>query len=87
MIEPVCRPPRGPRRLGLVLSGGGGRGGAHLGVLAVLRALRVPIDIIVGTSVGALGVMYAAGLSLDTLDREIESPGSRTIAGAIQIDA
>jgi NTE family protein len=51
MIEPLCQPPQGPRRLGLVLSGGG-RGGAHLGVLAVLRALRIPIDVIVGTSVG-----------------------------------
>lgn len=82
MIEPVCRPPRGPRRLGLVLSGGGGRGGAHLGVLAVLRALRVPIDIIVGTSVGALGVMYAAGLSLDTLDRFFRATQLRRIASA-----
>jgi len=58
-----------PRRLGLVLGGGGGKGGAHLGVLAVLEELGVPIDVIVGTSVGSIGVMYAAGLSLPELER------------------
>jgi NTE family protein len=82
MIEPICQPPQGPRRLGLVLSGGGGRGGAHLGVLAVLRALRIPIDVVVGTSVGALGVMYAAGLSLDTLDRFFRATQLRRIASS-----
>ncbi|MEP7189274.1 MAG: patatin-like phospholipase family protein [Roseiflexaceae bacterium] len=63
------QPIEAPRQLGLVLGGGGGKGGAHLGVLAVLEALDVPIDIVVGTSVGALGVMYVAGLSLMELEQ------------------
>ncbi len=63
------QPIEAPRQLGLVLGGGGGKGGAHLGVLAVLEALDVPIDIVVGMSVGALGVMYAAGLSLVGLEQ------------------
>src|SRR5450631_1681240 len=51
-------------RIGLVLGGGGARGGAHLGVLEVLESLRVPIDCIAGTSMGALaGGAYAAGAS------------------------
>jgi NTE family protein len=51
-------------KVGLVLGGGGARGGAHLGVLQVLEELRVPIDCIAATSMGALvGGAYAAGIS------------------------
>jgi NTE family protein len=54
----------------LVLSGGGARGIAHVGVLKVLEELRVPIDCIVGTSMGAIiGGAYASGKS----PAEIES--------------
>lgn len=53
-----------PPRVGLVLGGGGARGGAHLGVLEVLEELRVPIACIAGTSMGALvGGAYAAGIA------------------------
>jgi NTE family protein len=41
-------------RVGLVLSGGGARGSAHVGVLKVLEQLQVPIDAVAGTSMGAL---------------------------------
>ncbi len=52
------------QRIGLVLGGGGARGGAHLGVLEVLEELRVPVDCIAGTSMGALaGGAYAAGIA------------------------
>lgn len=56
--------PAGRRpRVGLVLSGGGARGLAHIGVLNVLQREKVPVDVLVGTSVGALvGALYAAGL-------------------------
>jgi NTE family protein len=50
-------------RVGLVLGGGGARGGAHLGVLEVLEQLHVPVDCIAGTSMGALvGGAYATGV-------------------------
>lgn len=50
-------------RIGLVLSGGGARGTAHVGVLKVLEEMRVPIDAIAGTSMGAVvGGLYAAGV-------------------------
>ncbi len=49
-------------RVGLVLAGGGAKGGAHVGVLKVLEELRVPVDCIAGTSMGALiGAGYASG--------------------------
>ncbi|SDQ56120.1 NTE family protein [Pseudoxanthomonas sp. CF385] len=52
----------------LVLGGGGARGGAHVGVLKVLERERVPIDCIVGTSMGAIvGGLYAAGYSADEI--------------------
>jgi len=52
----------------LVLGGGGARGGAHVGVLKVLERERIPIDCIVGTSMGAIvGGLYAAGYSADEI--------------------
>jgi NTE family protein len=50
-------------RLGLVLAGGGAKGGAHVGVLKVLEEMHIPIDCIAGTSMGALiGGGYASGI-------------------------
>jgi NTE family protein len=47
-----------------VLSGGGARGAAHVGVIRALEEMRIPIDAIAGTSMGAVvGGLYAAGLS------------------------
>ena len=55
--------------MGLVLSGGGARGAAHVGVLKVLEELGVPIDLITGTSMGAVvGGLYAAGASPEELE-------------------
>ncbi|MGH8197159.1 MAG: patatin-like phospholipase family protein, partial [Steroidobacteraceae bacterium] len=56
-------------RIGLVLSGGGSRGLAHVGVLQALESQRIPIDAIVGTSIGAVvGGLYASGKSADEID-------------------
>lgn len=55
-------------KIGLVLGGGGSRGIAHIGVLEVLDRERIPIDLIVGTSMGAIvGALYAAGVSPATI--------------------
>lgn len=63
-------PPRPSRpKICLVLSGGGARGAAHTGVLKVLEELRVPIDCITGTSMGALvGGAYATGMSVAEME-------------------
>lgn len=59
-------------RIGLVLSGGGARGFAHIGVLKVLEELRVPIDCIAGTSMGAVvGGAYAAGVAPDEMEKRV----------------
>jgi len=59
-------------RIGLVLSGGGARGAAHVGVLRVLEELRIPVDAVAGTSMGSIvGGLYAAGLSPDEMERAL----------------
>jgi NTE family protein len=53
----------------LVLSGGGARGAAHVGVLKVLEEYRVPVDCIAGTSMGSLvGAAYASGMSVADME-------------------
>src|SRR3954462_2122331 len=67
--DPAASPAHRPR-IGLVLSGGGARGAAHIGVLKVLDELHVPIDAIAGTSMGAVvGGLYATGFSADDIER------------------
>jgi NTE family protein len=60
--DPAEHAPAARPRVGLVLAGGGAKGGAHIGALKVLEELRVPVDCIAGTSIGALvGAGYATG--------------------------
>ncbi|MDH4053237.1 MAG: patatin-like phospholipase family protein [Rubrivivax sp.] len=57
----------------LVLSGGGARGAAHVGVLKVLEEYRVPIDCIAGTSMGAIvGGAYATGMSIPEMEQVLQ---------------
>jgi len=57
------------QRVGIVLSGGGAAGFAHIGVLKALEEHNIPIDYITGTSAGALvGAMYACGLSVQQIE-------------------
>lgn len=59
-------------RTALVLGGGGARGAAHIGVLEVLEREHIPIDCIVGTSMGALVAgSYAAGLSPKAMRKKL----------------
>jgi len=56
-------------RVGLALAGGFARGIAHIGVLRVFREAAIPIDVVSGTSVGALiGTGYCAGTPLEALE-------------------
>lgn len=62
------------QKIGLVLSGGGARGLAHIGVLRALEEQHVPIDYIAGTSAGALiGGMYASGMGVDEIEQRVKS--------------
>jgi len=60
------------KRIGLALGGGGARGLSHIGVLRVFEKAGIPIDVIVGTSIGALvGGAYACGISSEELERKV----------------
>ncbi len=66
---PAATPAKRPR-IGLVLAGGGAKGGAHVGVLKVLEQLHVPVDCIAGTSMGSLvGGGYASGIPAAGLEK------------------
>ena len=59
--------------IGLVLSGGGARGFAHIGTLKLLDSLDIPIDYIAGTSMGGIiGALYAVGYSGKELERFVQ---------------
>ncbi|HEV3020452.1 MAG TPA: patatin-like phospholipase family protein [Burkholderiaceae bacterium] len=62
--------PQGRPRVCLVLAGGGARGAAHIGVIKALERLRVPVDCIAGTSIGALiGAAYATGIDAEEMEK------------------
>ena len=57
------------KKVGVVLSGGGAKGMAHIGVLKVLERAGIPIDVVTGTSMGSIvGGLYAIGYNANTLD-------------------
>lgn len=69
---PIVERAWGRPRIGLVLSGGGARGLAHVGVLKMLERERIPIDVIAGTSMGAIiGGLYASGMDAARLEAEL----------------
>ena len=56
-------------KVGVVLSGGGAKGMAHIGVLKVLEKAGIPVDIVTGTSMGSIiGGLYAIGYNSHSLD-------------------
>ena len=61
-------------QIGLVLSGGGAKGLAHIGTLKLLDELEIPIDCIVGTSIGGiLGALYAIGYSGNEIENIVDN--------------
>jgi len=81
---PTCVADGGPAdrpSIGLVLSGGGARGYAHLGVLKVLEENRIPIDCVAGTSMGAVvGGLYASGMAADEMQKRLSEVNLADIA-------
>lgn len=70
----VCFSVQAQQKVGLVLSGGGATGFAHIGVLKALEERGIPIDYITGTSAGALvGAMYACGYSPEEIEAYVLS--------------
>lgn len=76
VVEPMQPPPR----IALVLSSGGPRGYAHIGIMRVLEEAGIEIDLVVGTSVGSLlGVFWADGRSATELDVLSQDGGPLTL--------
>ncbi len=64
--------PKKRPKIGLVLSGGGARGFAHIGVLKVLEENKIPVDYVAGASMGGLvGALYATGRTPNEMERII----------------
>ena len=75
--DPQSRP-----RVGLVLAGGGAKGGAHVGVLKILEEMHVPVDCIAGTSMGALvGGGYASGIPAADLEKFVTHIDWKRVVG------
>jgi len=75
VADDVCQQARAQNRdcVALVLGGGGARGGAHLGVIEQLERQQIPIDLVVGTSIGAfIGGLYASGHSAEQIAQRLE---------------
>jgi NTE family protein len=69
-------------KIGLVLGGGGSRGLAHVGVLQVLAREQVPIDLIVGTSMGGIvGALFAYGIAPDIIAERINQATGISLFG------
>jgi NTE family protein len=81
--EASATAPQRPR-VGLVLAGGGAKGGAHVGVLKVLEEMHVPIDCIAGTSMGALvGGGYASGIPGKGLEEFVTGIDWKSVVGGV----
>ncbi|HKW54497.1 MAG TPA: patatin-like phospholipase family protein [Stellaceae bacterium] len=71
------------RAVGLVLSGGGARGFGHIGVIKALRASGIPLDLLGGTSIGAI---IAAGAALEWEDDEFDTRMRRAFVESNPLD-
>ncbi|MGL5702074.1 MAG: patatin-like phospholipase family protein, partial [Cetobacterium sp.] len=59
-------------KVGLVLSGGGAKGAAHIGVLRVIEKYGIPVDYVVGTSAGSIiAAMYSVGYTPDEIEKTV----------------
>ncbi len=73
-VQVIAQKEPGHKKIGLVLSGGGAKGFAHIGVLKVIDSLGIKIDYIGGTSMGAvIGGLYASGYTAKQIDSIFKS--------------
>jgi NTE family protein len=78
------QPDNRKKKIGLALSGGAARGLAHIGVLQVLREENIPIDMIAGTSAGAvMGAVYASGQDINRMIEQALDAGWKRLAPLI----
>ena len=74
MRERMARIRKERPTVALVLSGGGAKGAAHVGVIRYLEELNIPVDMVLGTSMGGLvGALYSLGYTPDQMDTLMRS--------------
>ena len=74
LLFPLLLAAQGRPKVAVVLSGGGAKGTAHIGVLKVIEKAGIPIDYVVGTSMGAIvGGLYAIGYTPEQLDSMVNA--------------
>ena len=72
--NPEAAPQRKRPKVGIVFSGGGAKGMSHIGALKVIEEMGIPVDYVVGTSIGSIiGGFYALGYNADELDSLVRS--------------
>jgi NTE family protein len=82
-LSPIVR----AQKVALVLSGGGSRGAAHIGVIRALEENHIPINYIVGTSIGAIvGGLYASGYTTDEIEQLMSSEAFQNWAAGVMDD-
>lgn len=75
------------QKVALVLSGGGSKGAAHIGVIRALEEKHIPINYIVGTSIGAVvGSLYASGYTTDEIEKLMDSEAFQNWASGVMDD-
>jgi NTE family protein len=68
----ITAQPHSRKKVGIVLSGGGAKGMAHIGALKVIEKAGIPIDYVVGTSMGSIiGGLYSIGYTPEQLDSRL----------------
>ncbi|MGL5656544.1 MAG: patatin-like phospholipase family protein [Fusobacteriaceae bacterium] len=74
-------------KIGLVLSGGGAKGFAHIGILRELEKNNIKVDYITGTSMGAvIGALYSVGYTPDEIEKIAETIDFNSIFSEVQVD-
>lgn len=76
------------KKVGVVLSGGGAKGVAHIGALKVIEEAGIPIDYIVGTSMGSIiGGLYAIGYTPQQLDSMVKKRTGLSCSATVSNEA
>jgi NTE family protein len=74
-------------KIGVALAGGGAKGLAHIGFLEILEKNKIPVDIISGTSIGAIiGASYALEPDIDKLKRTAQALVNSEVYGDLKLD-
>lgn len=86
LLGAIARP-AAAQKVGLVLSGGGAKGLAHIGVLKAMEEHHIPVDYVVGTSMGSVvGALYASSYSPQEIEELVQNPDFQNWVSGKQLE-